>query len=615
MTIIVNPDPSGNVTISSPLVGDVVVPCYVPGQVQVTAAITGSLTINGYVQTSVQISGTVSGTVHVRGYVANSLAVTQAIGGSLLVDGYIGVSLTVQAQIVGSVLVGGEVSSTTITSSVGGNVSLGSLPDFLTLIAGNRFLRTNERKANTAWLYTGTGAVSDATALAEWTSSSPKDMAVAVDGVVTAMPGGSSVVLSATMPVSRLSDSVTLSFTAGYLNPSLDGGGLEGHWSGAGGGMSGKSLVFMCCVDWPTLLYWDRTSATATPVTGSPLHVNSIAWHNGHMYALSGNVLWFSDASDPFTWPSTNQIILGLGQGLPRYLKSTQDRLYIYCTNGVMFLTGSPPDNVFVGTLVTNLPCTKGNVAHDGGTAIYISYDNVITLSGGATILSNALPGLSLQMTPYVRLAASPEYLFIRSQDMDGSTLLYVYDRTKYGTWSRWRYPTTTALGNYATGRYFPVCHGVTQQRKGVFLPGDDGNIYFQPLLSAASQVYHPLSPGDTFSDYPGVPVVNRLSTRFTSIVDDRIVQKQLRAFTLQGTGSNLAVTMNYMKPDGTVVAQPVPLDSSTLPAEQSLTLTGEGAVPVGGWTEAQMEIQGQGLNLRELSWTWRTVRYGGRQL
>ena len=213
-----------------------------------------------------------------------------------------------------------------------------------------------------------------------------------------------------------------------------------------------SNYVFYSAGNWPVAYSWDYMSGPATQLTTFPANVQYLVWHNGYLYALlqNGELHW-SDTSDPFTWPTTNCLVLSTAHGKAIAIKSLQDRLVIFCTNGILYMTGDPSTSPYIGLLISDLPVdTPMLLGVQGSTAVFSSGENMVQLADSANILTNSVVGITEEFQTDDQeswLAVSPDYVVVRSVD-EGNTgdsnagvaELWVRERIRYGTWCRWEY-------------------------------------------------------------------------------------------------------------------------------------------------------------------------------
>ena len=360
---------------------------------------------------------------------------------------------------------------------------------------------------------------------------------------------------------------------------------------------------------------WDFSNPSAAAVTSFPFPTNSVVWHNGYMFVLAGNNLYFSNQSDPTTWPTNNVIPLSVTHGRPWALKSLSDRLIIFCSNGIQYLVNDPSTNPYVGLMVPDIPFEEPlSMAGDAGSVVFHSYANIVQLDGSIRVLTDKVTGITGDIYSGGNfksgMALSPEYLAVRAADSSGRTILYMYDRLHFGTWSAWVYGTSSAFGNTPPQQALVAYYSIAGFR-GFIMPGTDGDLYLQPLSAFSGATANPLWTASGNLDVPSAAITGQLTTRYTGIAEDRLIQKQLRGFAIYGEGTNIAVTINFVGTTGAVTTYTVPMNSTTLPLEQSLPIQGSNVPASGTFQEAQMTITGRNLNIRDVIWYWRPLRYG----
>jgi hypothetical protein len=506
----------------------------------------------------------------------------------------------------GGLVSGVAVGTTPVVASVGyavayayvkvvavGLVSIDITPDPVTI-------HINEQQQFTATGTYSDGSTANITKSCTWFVVVDEIASITTQGLATGLVAGS-VVVAAVDPVTSKVGYGTLIVDATVVPGG--GGGGEGGWAAGGPG------VFMCCESWPTLLYWSRYASEAMIVPGSPAGTKHICWRNGYLYALSNdNYLYFSDASNPFLWPTNNRLPLSLNLGAPRFLKSMQDRVYIFCANGVQYLIGTPDSDPYIDKFLNDLPCTKGPVLFYGTDSFFISYDCIMDVGNSSTSLTSKLPGMSLQLPLNTWSAVSPDYLIYRTKASDDTTLLYVYNRN-LGVWGQWTYAASSVLGDGDLDWLF-IGYGLVVGERGFVLPSFDGNIYLQPIRSAAEDINYPLwSKANTDL---GIPICNEVSTRFTGIGDDLLVNKQLRRFALYGYGTGLQLLFKFVNNNNEIISYAPTLNTTALPVEQPTCLDD---LPCATWQELQMQISGYNMYLRGIQLVWRPLRYGLNQL
>ena len=373
------------------------------------------------------------------------------------------------------------------------------------------------------------------------------------------------------------------------------------------------SYVFFAGPETTALRSWDYSADTATVVNTFPGVIKHLCWHNGYMYAVVNNTLWFSNPSDPFTWPTASNIPVAVNHGVPLALMSLGDRLLIFCSNGIQYLVGDPSSAFFIGLLAPDIPFNSAlQMGAEGGNVAFFSYDNIVQYAGGLSVLSANITSLPLYLLQNTigppGMAVSPEYVAVRATTSTGATVLYMYERLRHGTWGRWLYDPRAPLSGAQT-RLNLIAYAPIGSSAGFILPGQDGNLYYQPLNSHTSFGADPLWPRVTNVDYPDIPIRSAVATRYTGIIEDRICQKQLRAFSIYGSGTNVSVTFNFSDAGGNVTSCAFP--PLNLPTSQSFSLSPTGPrPPMSSFQEAQMTISGENMTIRDVAWFWRPVRY-----
>jgi hypothetical protein len=368
------------------------------------------------------------------------------------------------------------------------------------------------------------------------------------------------------------------------------------------------SYVYFCSYAWNKIYSWDFTAAAAVVVHDFGEPVSYICWHNGHMFALVGQKLWASDNSDPATWPTANFLALSTTMGTPKAIKSLQDRLLIFASNGIWYMVGDFNTNRYIGSQVSNMPFNEAeSLVVDGGTAIFQSYENYVQLGANLNILTNTVMGLPLDFSGSLGhprwLAASPEYIVARGAEAGGAALLFVYERIRTGAWWRFRYSTDSALGSVAPKQLI-VFYAPLPGHLGFLIPSSNGNIYFQPVMYWTSLQANPMwSASNADEGTPQAPITNTITTRYTGIVEDRLCTKQIREIAFEGFGTLTGLTLKFIMPDGATVTKVISLVSTVLPVQQPIPMQ----VP---WQECQIIITGVNLAIRDWMIVWRPVRY-----
>lgn len=403
--------------------------------------------------------------------------------------------------------------------------------------------------------------------------------------------------------------------------------------------LDGSTVVIMAHPSWEHLLMWQRNdnlpSAAATSITDSPSG-NLLALHtDNRLYVVSTsdhNMLIFSDPGDPTSWPTANKLAVTTKYGEIKALQSAADRLLMFCENGIISMQGDPTSQPYVAILHPQVGCTDhGNVSMYGNSSVFNHFGGVYDFSGGVNLVSDSVRGMISAPTNGLLTnvggwgALSPYHYISRGNETTSGQpnkppSLMVYERLRYGHWSMWTYPTTTAIGTTPTIR--PLVLWVDHSINAFILNGGDGNLYVQEMwMSGNSGVGPPVppspttNPGDSFSknsmvDSTAIPVYVSLISRMEGQQDDLLV-KTWRRLQILGEGTNVTVKLNLYDSTNTVKTITIATNAS-LPADFSApSVDGGDTSPPTEYVQFQLEISGNQLVVKDILLDWRPSRYG----
>ena len=378
---------------------------------------------------------------------------------------------------------------------------------------------------------------------------------------------------------------------------------------GAGSDGTGPDRIFMAHPKWAHIVAWAGSGeAVATYVSASP-QCRYVAALNNRIYAsdLDGSTIWFSDTGDAYTWPSESNIVVSSNYGDIRGLVTVENRLFIFCARGILYMEGDPEDNFFVGVAHPDIGL-DGRAGQYGNTVMFRNRGNFYQFSGtgGVTLASDAIRG-ALRDSRY-SVVTGPFHMFAyRSAqsltDPEQYARIYVYDRVRFGQWIQWVYPPSTSLGGAVTAH-----SRMTSRGNGVVVNGGDGNVYYQEIWDGDDSTPGVRKP----QDHPGVPVRARVHTRRSDLAD-ALAHKQWRRLSVYGSGERvrIALLLSDNRGTDTEVVMAAPAEEVSLPA-QFTTPPNDGSATAAptGFHYVQVRVEGDYLMLQDMTLDYRPLRY-----
>lgn len=386
---------------------------------------------------------------------------------------------------------------------------------------------------------------------------------------------------------------------------------------------SGDSLIVMAHTNWAGgIVVWDGFSATASYGTGSPASTTLCAHTDGRIYSVPVSdqmSIRFSETDNPNSWPAANAIGITTQYGPIVRLVSLTDRILIFCQNGLLSLQGDPVTQPYVSIVHPSIGCSfPASLAVFGNTLVFMHGDNLYQYSGGASLLSDALRGIGVDLSsgPSLQVAGSlsPFHYMLHANTTASPTATarcLMYERIRYGQWSYWAYGSTTGFGSTVSDMASVLWCGYNLN--GFVLDGGDGNLYNQEIYMRPDQVtVSGAVPGDVLTvgtDADSINVSATLLTRMEGLGDDLLV-KSWRRLQILGTGTN--VTCKLQLYDSAQNVQIVTMATgATMPLDLSVPAAdGSATAPPTEFTQIQVLLAGDNLLVKDMVLDWRPSRY-----
>lgn len=370
-------------------------------------------------------------------------------------------------------------------------------------------------------------------------------------------------------------------------------------------------VLLMCNMAWPHIVYWNGYSSSASILENSPSNVFCMCMYQECLVAAvdQTNTLHWTDPGDPSAWPDDSQLDIDTKWGHITNIVSLDDKILIFCEKGILYLNGDIMDEPYVGVLHPEIGAIRGSVAQYGSSVIFAFGRNVYTIDGSVSLLSDAIRD-NLNFPQHTRLGINDEYVYVRPPLVSGQEVeTFVFEKLRYGFWSRQTYPSTTGVGANNSG--YSVAPGIVKyiaQPWDCFaLPGRDGNLYVQPLFDQLGVV----GSGDTTPDGNSVvPAQSKIETRLLDF-SDRLLTKKFRRGMIYGDGQNVEVKLTMLDNHKNSTVVYPSLSSTTLPCQFTLPVSdGTLASPPTEFQEMAIEISGENLLIQRIVIDFKPVRY-----
>lgn len=366
-------------------------------------------------------------------------------------------------------------------------------------------------------------------------------------------------------------------------------------------------LLLMCSKNWPHILYWNGSAASASPISQSPANVFAMANYQNCVVAAidQTNSISFSDPGDPMKWPSDSQLDIDTKWGVITGLVSTDDKIVIFCEKGILYLSGDLLDQPYVGILHPEIGATRGLITQYGSSIMFVYGQNLYTLDGSVTLVSDSIRD-QLDIPLNSHLTMNDEYAIIRPGRGQGELSdLYTYEKLRFGFWSHHTFPSNTGIGglNPIQG----IVKYVAYPWDCFLIPGGNGNVYAQPLLDKGSIV------GSSDIEYystNSTPTLSRVETRLLDF-GDRLLTKQFRRGMIYGEGHDITVTLAFVSKDKVITEVTPELSSTTLPCQFTVPIAdGTENSPPTEFQEMSLYIEGKNILLQKMTIDFKPIRY-----
>ncbi len=393
--------------------------------------------------------------------------------------------------------------------------------------------------------------------------------------------------------------------------------------------------VYMVNPNFGGVLLWDPSnpSGSASVISGSPANPYLIVEFSGRLFVVttaSPNVIQFSNPADPSTWSSTDKFQIASKWGPIVALMSQDDKLYIFTTTAILYMTGDPTAP-YVGVMhpyITTV--SQSTISQFGPLCMFAGRDNnIYSLAGSVNLTSDPIRGEMFggtylgngANTTNAWGALTPFYYFLRAplntssspaSPTKGSvtTFTMVYERERFGYWGRYVYPTNSGLGQSDPYQAI-VCY--IPEWQAVLLPNGIGDIYLQPLMNSN---YPPNTQPAVPQDYgltalTPVPVLSVLNTMMFEGEDDKFITKLFRRGMITGSGDLLGISLYlYTNSDTPTVIDPT-IYRNSLPTQWELPgIDGSSSSASLEFNMIQIIISGTNLILRGMLYDYTLQRY-----
>ena len=381
-------------------------------------------------------------------------------------------------------------------------------------------------------------------------------------------------------------------------------------------------LVLFASNGYTGILEWDGVAAGPTLIAGSPVgrFIRSV---DGVVY-VAGNItypfrIYFSDESDPETWPTDNFFDIESRHGKITGLERQAGFMVIFTEKSILQLQGNPPLNFRVRVLHEGMGCTAANsISTFGSVTAFVSNGGVFFyLSGGVSSFGEQIVGAGFHspnvgsgadnygvLTPYT-------YFYNTTQCSSGSAAapsasgarMYVYDRLRFRSWVIWEYPVTTAYGSLSPSRVPALSN-----EDGLIVGGGDGNIYLQKIRTPENASGQ--APISFTQDSTAIDVVSTYESR-DLVMGDFMLQKGISKVIVSEFGSSMTVKLKLRNYAYTLTPYTLVNGAGSLPAEYNLPATAD---RFGQWAACRLYVSGKSIIYRGADIFWRPIRYSGNQ-
>lgn len=376
-----------------------------------------------------------------------------------------------------------------------------------------------------------------------------------------------------------------------------------------------NNCCYMVCQAWPLMVKWTGTG-DATTVTGSPPYCTVIRWVPPRLYATSNNDaqsrIFFCDKYQPDSWPSANDFATATNFGKITALSRQEDKLLCFTESSLLYMDGDPAatGQFYVGVAQPDIGCTNPNsISTWGSTGLaFVFQGDVYFYSGSVALMSDAI---KYALFPYKNDTGfgtlTPRYYVYRpglvaspNQTVPGGTseaFQYVYERLRYGSWSKWTYPPSSDVG--ALNPYLAIVQYVPYTINGILMAGGDGNIYWQPVWDQATlnpDLIQVTVSGDSSSGSV-VPVTSTVRTKRYDFGSSSKV-KELANICLYGSGQNVTLTLNLFDVDRSLTSYTLGT-GLTLPFESFIE--NMETCPLQYFSQMQLQVSGDYMALEAI--------------
>lgn len=374
---------------------------------------------------------------------------------------------------------------------------------------------------------------------------------------------------------------------------------------------SNASYAVFTNVNFTRLISWDGGAASASQIAGSPANMTFVRHFDGRLYAANkAQTIYFSDKSNPFSWPTANVFYVSSVYGGIRGLERYPGMLLILMERAILGLRGDPATGFNVTVLHDRIGCdTEASVSTSGSATAFRFERETYLFNGNVTSLTANLTGLQIAdagassanswgvLTPY-------HYVMRRSRGTGAvATEAYVLNRQLGNLWGLWNYPTATLLGASSPLQAIVAAPNLTD---GFLMNGGDGSLYFQPIRQAGDFNYTNSIVAFTEDDTTR-PVLSLWRSKKFYLGSSTLV-KQWRRVLVGGSGTAVSLTARYRNPAGTLVTE-VLKSSATVPFNVD-TPTIDGVTGQSLFSSLQIELSGNSLQIPDVQVHWRPVRF-----
>ena len=368
------------------------------------------------------------------------------------------------------------------------------------------------------------------------------------------------------------------------------------------------NVLIMCNKNWPHICYWDGFSSSATVLDNSPAGAFSVCIYQNTLVAAcdNSNTIRWTETADITTWPEVNQVTVEPQWGHVTNLIGLDDRILVFCDKGILYLTGDLQSLPIVGVLHPEIGAARDMVTQFGSTIMFGFMNNLYVYDGGINIASGQIRD-QLKFTPGSSIALSDKKAFVRFAKTAGQPSdIYCLDKTYFGGWSYFNYPSTTGIGqsNPPQG----VVRYISSPWDCMMIPGGDGNLYVQPFIDQTDYIGKDDAP--TSDALPEIVVTSEVKSRALDF-GDRVLTKQFRRCLIYGEGENISITFYFTDRNKTTTEVTPALSGTSLPCQCTLPfLDGTtDSVPT-EFNELSIKITGDNLLVQGIYVDFRQARY-----